>query len=87
VTESEIRNIVELAVGETLRAKYSSPLEDFALTVADAASLMGLSTDSVLNLIHSNRLGHVGKGKLLRVKQSHIAKYERAESDLKGGAL
>ena len=77
---------IEVVVAATMRAKHSSVLDDQCVSVPDAAKLLNLHADTVHILIRDGKLGHVGKGKLIRVRTSQIERYFAEHSDLKAGS-
>jgi hypothetical protein len=55
-------------------------LDPLLVTVADAATLLSVSTDTVLRYIKERRLVAQGKGSGLRVTIASIRSYEKGES-------
>jgi excisionase family DNA binding protein len=74
---------IETVVAATMRRKHPSVLEDQCVSVPAAAKLLNLHPDTVHLLIRDDKLGHVGKGKLIRIRTSHIERYFAEHSDLK----
>jgi excisionase family DNA binding protein len=76
MTPIEIESIVVRAVSETLRTKFASSIgEDFCHRIEVVADLLALHSDTIHDMIKDGRLGSVGRGKLLRVRDSDIARY------------
>ena len=60
------------AIDEAVARRVSPPRETY-FTVRDVATQLRVSSDTVLRLVHRDKLRAVGRGKLLRIPQSAIA--------------